>query len=114
VRLKYVPLKTKGGRSRSPNGLIKVDRLGTYIYSYDTIIAFINENNKVYLNEGWWCHSNTTGYYRNEAFNYMGLNEYDSKPKLEKAIKEGKVTGKSGYPLGEQKCEDPISDAHSY
>ena len=42
-----------------------------YFQSYNSIIVFIDNNNKVFLDEYYWDYSRTTGKYRNNF-----LNEY--------------------------------------
>ena len=56
---------------RSPNGnqvpnqfIIWTDK-GKYFQSYRTIIAFIDNNNNVFLDKDSWDYSRTTGKYRN-------------------------------------------------
>ena len=44
---------------------------GRYFQSYNSIIVFIDNNNKVFLDEYYWDYSRTTGKYRNNF-----LNEY--------------------------------------
>ena len=38
---------------------------GRYFQSYDSVIVFINNNGKVFLDENDWDYSRTTGKYRN-------------------------------------------------
>ena len=44
---------------------------GRYFQSYSSTIVFIDNNNKVFLDEYYWDYSRTTGKYRNNF-----LNEY--------------------------------------
>ena len=48
-----------------PNQFIIWTDEGKYFQSYRTIIAFIDNNNNVFLDEGYWDYSRTTGKYRN-------------------------------------------------
>ena len=56
---------------RSPNGnqvpnqfIIWTDE-GKYFQSYRSIIAFVDNNNNVFLDEDYWNYSRTTSKYRN-------------------------------------------------
>ena len=46
---------------------------GKYFQSYNSIIAFIDNNGKVFLDEYYWDYSTTTGKYRNMFLN-EGIN----------------------------------------
>ena len=48
-----------------PNQFIIWTDEGRYFQSYRTIIAFIDNNNNVFLDEDSWDYSRTTGKYRN-------------------------------------------------
>ena len=48
-----------------PNQFIIWADEGKYFQSYRTIIAFIDNNNNVFLDEDSWDYSRTTGKYRN-------------------------------------------------
>lgn len=47
---------------------IKIAGQGTYLQSYDVLIAFVPENDggKILLDEKYWDYSKTTGRYRNQ------------------------------------------------
>tara|TARA_R100000315_G_C5195400_1_gene114357 strand:- start:247 stop:519 length:273 start_codon:yes stop_codon:yes gene_type:complete len=49
-----------------PNQFIINTKQGEYFQSYKSIIAFIDNNNKVTLDKYYWDYSRTTGKYRNE------------------------------------------------
>ena len=49
-----------------PNQFIINTKQGKYFQSYKSIIAFIDNNDKVTLDECYWDYSRTTGKYRNE------------------------------------------------
>lgn len=49
-----------------PNQFIINTKQGKYFQSYKSIIAFIDNNDKVTLDEYYWDYSRTTGKYRNE------------------------------------------------
>ena len=53
---------------------------GTYFQSYDTIIAFIDINGKITLDEDKWDYSVTTSKYRNK---FTGLTTQETKKKIE-------------------------------
>ena len=63
--------KVKVSNMRSNNGNFIPNQFkirtneGMYFQSYDSIIAFINNNGKVFLDENDWDYSRTTGKYRN-------------------------------------------------
>ena len=48
-----------------PNQFIIWTDKGKYFQSYRTIIAFIDNNNNVFLDKDFWDYSRTTGKYRN-------------------------------------------------
>ena len=48
-----------------PNQFIISTDDGRYFQSYDSIIAFIDNNCNVFLDEYYWYYSRTTGIYRN-------------------------------------------------
>lgn len=48
-----------------PNQFIIYTDEGRYFQSYDSIIAFIDNNCNVFLDEYYWDYSRTTGIYRN-------------------------------------------------
>ena len=68
-------MKTKVYNMESPNGNkvanqfeIYTDK-GKYFQSYKSIIAFIDNNGKVFLDDYYWDYSRTTGKYRNMFLN---------------------------------------------
>ena len=48
-----------------PNQFVIYTKDGKYFQSYRSIIAFIDNNNKVFLDEYYWDYSRTTSKYRN-------------------------------------------------
>ena len=48
-----------------PNQFVIHTKDGKYFQSYRSIIAFIDNNNKVFLDEYYWDYSRTTSKYRN-------------------------------------------------
>ena len=48
-----------------PNQFIITTDEGVYFQSYDSIIALVDEESKVFLDENDWDYSRTTGKYRN-------------------------------------------------
>ena len=70
---------------RSPNGnqvpnqfIIWTDK-GKYFQSYRVIIAFIDNNNNVFLDKDYWDYSRTTGKYRNI---FLGENKKVTEEKI--------------------------------
>ena len=59
--------------------LIHTDE-GTYFQSYNTIIAFIDNEGKITLDEDKWDYSVTTSKYRNK---FTGLTTQETKKKIE-------------------------------
>ena len=53
---------------------------GAYFQSYNTIIAFIDNNGKITLDEDKWDYSVTTSKYRNK---FTGLTTQETKKKIE-------------------------------
>ena len=53
---------------------------GVYFQSYNTIIAFIDNNGKITLDEDKWDYSMTTSKYRNK---FTGLTTQETKNKIE-------------------------------
>ncbi|MFA5298596.1 MAG: hypothetical protein WC389_10375 [Lutibacter sp.] len=56
---------------------------GTYFQSYSTIIVFINNNGKTYLNKDGWKCSNTTSKYRNQ---FLGETTKETQEKVDLGI----------------------------
>ena len=59
---------------------------GVYFQSYDSIIAFWDNNNKITLDRYYWDYSRTTGKYRNQ---FLGENIAETRKKI--ASKEYKL-----------------------
>ncbi len=57
---------TSSNGSDIPNQCIIHTNDGQYFQSYTSIIAFIDNNNQVFLDEYYWDYSTTTGKYRNQ------------------------------------------------
>lgn len=75
----------KGGML-APNQMVITQDDGTkYFQSYDSMIAKIEPNGKVYLDEKYWDYSKTTGKYRNK---FLG----EDKKETEKKIASGEYT----------------------
>lgn len=53
---------------------------GDYFISYSTVIAFISNNGKTYLDKNSWNYSTTTSKYRNQ---FLGENTKTTKEKIE-------------------------------
>jgi hypothetical protein len=64
--LKHIKVHNINNR---PNQFLIVTTEGHYFQSYETLIAFRNNNNKVYLDINYWDYSTTTGKYRNIFLN---------------------------------------------
>ena len=68
-------MKVKVYNMTSPNGNKVANQFeiytnkGKYFQSYNSIIAFIDNNGKVFLDEYYWDYSRTTGKYRNIFLN---------------------------------------------
>jgi len=68
-------MKVKVYNMTSPNGNKVANQFeiytkkGKYFQSYNSIIAFIDNNGKVFLDEYYWDYSRTTGKYRNMFLN---------------------------------------------
>jgi hypothetical protein len=79
-------MKVKVYNMTSPNGNkvanqfeIYTDK-GKYFQSYNSVIAFIDNNGKVFLDEYYWDYSHTTSRYRNMFLN-NGINDVREKIK---------------------------------
>ena len=72
-------MKVKVYNMTSPNGNKVANQFeiytskGRYFQSYNSIIAFIDNNGKTFLDEYYWDYSTTTGKYRNMFLN-EGIN----------------------------------------
>ena len=62
------------------NQLIIHAESGTYFQSYNTVIAFIDNDGKITLDEDKWDYSTTTSKYRNK---FTGLTTQETKKKIE-------------------------------
>ncbi len=56
---------------------------GTYFQSYDSVIAFRDNNRKITLDDYYWDYSRTTGKYRNE---FLGEGIADTRAKIELGV----------------------------
>ena len=56
---------------------------GTYFQSYDSVIAFRDNDNKITLDDYYWDYSRTTGKYRNE---FLGEYIADTRAKIELGV----------------------------
>jgi len=56
---------------------------GTYFQSYDSVIAFRDNNRKITLDDYYWDYSRTTGKYRNE---FLGECIADTRAKIELGV----------------------------
>ena len=63
-----------------PNQFIIYTSEGTYFQSYDSVIAFRDNNGKITLDDYYWDYSRTTGKYRNE---FLGEYIKDTRAKIE-------------------------------
>jgi len=79
-------MKIKVRNMFSPNGnqvanqfIINTNE-GTYFQSYNSIIAFRDNNSKITLDDYYWDYSRTTGKYRNE---FLGEYIKDTRSKIE-------------------------------
>ena len=63
-----------------PNQFIIWTDEGKYFQSYDSIIVFIDNNGKVFLDENDWDYSRTTGKYRNV---FLGEHIGETRKKIE-------------------------------
>ena len=80
-RVHVKSMTNRSGRAVPNQFTISTDK-GNFFQSYRTIIAFIDNDGKVYLDENSWDHSTTTSKYRN-----IFLNE--KKPETLDKIKSG-------------------------
>ena len=53
---------------------------GTYFQSYNSVIAFIDNNRKIILDSYYWDYSRTTSKYRNQ---FLGEGTADTRAKIE-------------------------------
>lgn len=66
-----------------PNQFIIKTNKGIYFQSYDTIIAFEDNNRKITLDRYSWDYSRTTGKYRNQ---FLGENIAETRQKIRSKI----------------------------
>ena len=78
-RINVKNMVSNAGNSIANQFTIRTNK-GIYFQSYNSIIAFIDNNDKIFLDEYYWDYSRTTGKYRNQF-----LGEY--KNETEKKIK---------------------------
>jgi len=83
-KIKVKNMVSNNGTDIPNQFIIKTDK-GTYFQSYSSIIVFIDNNNKIYLDENYWDYSKTTGKYRNI---FLG----ESKKETVNKIKSGVYT----------------------
>ena len=72
----------KSVRSGNPvaNQFIIYTDEGNYFQSYDSVIAFRGEDNKITLDEYYWDYSRTTSKYRNQ---FLGESIADTRAKID-------------------------------
>ncbi len=70
------------GRPVANQFIIYTDE-GTYFQSYDSVIAFRDNNRKITLDDYYWDYSRTTGKYRNE---FLGEGIADTRAKIELGV----------------------------
>ena len=72
----------KSVRSGKPvaNQFIIYTDEGNYFQSYDSVIAFKGDDNKITLDEYYWDYSRTTGVYRNQ---FLGEGIVNTRAKIE-------------------------------
>ncbi len=63
-----------------PNQFKIITDEGKYFQSYDSVIVFIDNNGKVFLDENDWDYSRTTGKYRNV---FLGEHIGETRKKIE-------------------------------
>ena len=66
TKAKVTTFYTRGGSIASEQYIINIPWVGRYFQSYSRIVAFIDTEGKVFLDEDYWGFSVTTGKYRNE------------------------------------------------
>lgn len=83
--MKHFLLKnmTSENGNEVPNQFIIKTNKGIYFQSYDTIIAFEDNNRKITLDRYSWDYSRTTGKYRNQ---FLGENIAETRQKIRSKI----------------------------
>ena len=74
---------TSSRGNKVPNQFIIKTNKGIYFQSYDTIIAFEDNNRKITLDRYSWDYSRTTGKYRNQ---FLGENIAETRQKIRSKI----------------------------
>lgn len=80
--MKVINMKTKSGKPTEQYIINDTVNNKVYFQSYDTIIAVVAPNGKVFLDKDYWDYSNTTGQYRNRFLK-------ESKKETERKIENG-------------------------
>jgi len=75
------------------NQYILISKEGLYFQSYQTIIAFIDNDARVFLDEDNWDYSTTTGKYRNQ---FLGEKKAETQRKIDNGT----------YKLKDLNCKD--------
>ena len=91
--MKHFLLKnmTSENGNEVPNQFIIKTNKGIYFQSYDTIIAFEDNNRKITLDRYSWDYSRTTGKYRNQ---FLGENIAETRQKIRSKIYKLKARNK--------------------
>lgn len=76
-------MKSRAGNKVANQFIIKDDLHNVFFQSYKSIIAKINKNGDVFLDEEYWDYSVTTSRYRNE---FLGLSTKETKEGIESGI----------------------------
>jgi len=79
LKIKVANMESNRGRT-VPNQFIVRTKDGIYFQSYDSVIAFRDNNGNVTLDENYWDYSRTTGIYRND---FLGENTAETRKKVE-------------------------------
>ena len=69
----------RSGKPVANQFIIYTDK-GNYFQSYDSVIAFKGDDNKITLDEYYWDYSRTTGVYRNQ---FLGEGIVNTRAKIE-------------------------------
>jgi hypothetical protein len=84
LQVKVENMQSNNGNDIANQFVIRTET-GRYFQSYNSVIAFIDFEGKVTLDENYWDYSKTTGKYRNQFLR-------ESKAETEKKIKAGIYT----------------------
>jgi len=79
MKIKVRNMYSSSGNPVANQFIIYTDE-GTYFQSYDSVIAFRDNNSKITLDDYYWDYSRTTGKYRNE---FLGEYIKDTRTKIE-------------------------------